>query len=115
MGQTVEGTPGKRIRKPSLLYEDFEGPTMNSSVFHHMPQVNPPPPEVSNPKKPGRSTNQLQYLVRVVMKSLLKHQFSWPFRQPVDAIKLGLPVRSWGSFVGFKICYLHTTQLGMKI
>ncbi|XP_073454355.1 bromodomain-containing protein 2 isoform X1 [Aquarana catesbeiana] len=91
MGQTVEGTPGKRIRKPSLLYEDFEGPTMNSSVFSHMPQVNPPPPEVSNSKKPGRSTNQLQYLVRVVMKSLWKHQFSWPFRQPVDAIKLGLP------------------------
>ncbi|XP_068106306.1 bromodomain-containing protein 2 isoform X2 [Hyperolius riggenbachi] len=91
MGQTVEGTPGKRIRKPSLLYEDFEGPNMNSSIFNHAPQVNPPPPEVSNPKKPGRSTNQLQYLQKVVMKSLWKHQFSWPFRQPVDAVKLGLP------------------------
>ncbi|KAM9290502.1 bromodomain-containing protein 2-like, partial [Gastrophryne carolinensis] len=91
MGQTAEGTPGKRIRKPSLLYEDFEGPNMNSSIFNHAPQVNPPPPEVSNPKKPGRSTNQLQYLSKVVMKTLWKHQFSWPFRQPVDAIKLGLP------------------------
>ncbi|XP_069800404.1 bromodomain-containing protein 2 isoform X2 [Dendropsophus ebraccatus] len=91
MGQSVEGTPGKRIRKPSLLYEDFEGPTMTSGVFSHSPQVNPPPPEVSNPKKPGRSTNQLQYLHKVVMKSLWKHQFSWPFRQPVDAVKLGLP------------------------
>lgn len=91
MGQTVEGTPGKRIRKPSLLYEDFEGPTMNSSVFNHMPQINPPPPEVSNAKKPGRCTNQLQYLLKVVIKSLWKHNFSWPFRQPVDAIKLGLP------------------------
>ncbi|KAM3911137.1 bromodomain-containing protein 2 isoform 1-T1 [Leptodactylus fuscus] len=91
MGQSVEGTPGKRIRKPSLLYEDFEGPNMTSVVFSHSPQVNPPPPEVSNSKKPGRSTNQLQYLHKVVMKSLWKHQFSWPFRQPVDAVKLGLP------------------------
>ncbi|NXQ96331.1 BRD2 protein, partial [Sagittarius serpentarius] len=55
------------------------------------PQVNPPPPEVSNPKKPGRVTNQLQYLHKVVMKALWKHQFAWPFRQPVDAVKLGLP------------------------
>ncbi|XP_040298527.1 bromodomain-containing protein 2 isoform X2 [Bufo bufo] len=92
MGQSVEGTPGKRIRKPSLLYEDFEGPNnMTSGVFGHSPQVSPPPPEVSNPKKPGRSTNQLQYLHKAVMKSLWKHQFSWPFRQPVDAAKLGLP------------------------
>lgn len=92
MGQSVEGTPGKRIRKPSLLYEDFEGPNMTSGVFSHSPQVNPPPPEFINPKKPGRSTNQLQYLHKVVMKSLWKHQFSWPFRQPVDAVKLGLPI-----------------------
>ncbi|XP_075042575.1 bromodomain-containing protein 2 isoform X2 [Mixophyes fleayi] len=91
MGQSVEGTPGKRIRKPSLLYEDFEGPNMTSSVFNHTPQVNPPHPEISNPKKPGRSTNQLQYLHKFVMKSLWKHQFSWPFRGPVDAVKLGLP------------------------
>ncbi|NXJ06158.1 BRD2 protein, partial [Odontophorus gujanensis] len=55
------------------------------------PQTNPPPPEVSNPKKPGRVTNQLQYLHKVVMKALWKHQFAWPFRQPVDAVKLGLP------------------------
>ncbi|XP_035168416.1 bromodomain-containing protein 2 isoform X1 [Oxyura jamaicensis] len=25
------------------------------------------------------------------MKALWKHQFAWPFRQPVDAVKLGLP------------------------
>uniref|UniRef100_A0A2K6T8Z8 Bromodomain-containing protein 2 n=1 Tax=Saimiri boliviensis boliviensis TaxID=39432 RepID=A0A2K6T8Z8_SAIBB len=52
--------------------------------------ANPLPPEVSNPKEPGRVTNQLQYLHKVVMKALWKHQFAWPFRQPVDAIKLGL-------------------------
>ncbi|XP_036185071.1 bromodomain-containing protein 3 isoform X5 [Myotis myotis] len=56
--------------------------------------VNPPPPEVANPAKPGRKTNQLQYMQNVVVKTLWKHQFAWPFYQPVDAIKLNLPVRS---------------------
>ncbi|XP_054030215.1 bromodomain-containing protein 3 isoform X1 [Dryobates pubescens] len=53
--------------------------------------VNPPPPEVTNPNKPGRKTNQLQYMQNVVVKTLWKHQFAWPFYQPVDAIKLNLP------------------------
>lgn len=83
--------PGKRIRKPSLLYEGFESPTMASVPALQLAPANPPPPEVSNPKKPGRVTNQLQYLHKVVMKALWKHQFAWPFRQPVDAVKLGLP------------------------
>uniref|UniRef100_A0A2K6GBE2 Bromodomain-containing protein 2 n=1 Tax=Propithecus coquereli TaxID=379532 RepID=A0A2K6GBE2_PROCO len=52
--------------------------------------ANPTPPEVSKPKKPGRVTNLLQYLHKVVMKALLKHQFARSFRQPVDAVKLGL-------------------------
>ncbi|XP_067231810.1 bromodomain-containing protein 3a isoform X2 [Chanodichthys erythropterus] len=53
--------------------------------------ANPPPPEVTNPTKPGRKTNQLQYMQNVVVKTLWKHQFAWPFYQPVDAVKLGLP------------------------
>lgn len=52
--------------------------------------VNPPPPEVTNPNKPGRRTNQLQYMQNVVIKSLWKHQFAWPFHKPVDAVALGL-------------------------
>ncbi|KAL3871462.1 hypothetical protein ACJMK2_039458 [Sinanodonta woodiana] len=39
----------------------------------------------------GRLTNQLQYLNKVVMKAVWRHQFAWPFHQPVDADKLGLP------------------------
>lgn len=100
MGLAVESTPGKRIRKPSLLYEGFESPTMASVPALQLAQANPAPPEVSNPKKPGRVTNQLQYLHKVVMKALWKHQFAWPFRQPVDAVKLGLPVTSLPSLVG---------------
>ncbi|XP_058159161.1 bromodomain testis-specific protein [Dasypus novemcinctus] len=53
--------------------------------------VNPPPPEYINTKKNGRLTNQLQYLHKVVLKILWKHSFSWPFQQPVDAVKLKLP------------------------
>ncbi|KAK3600099.1 hypothetical protein CHS0354_004797 [Potamilus streckersoni] len=39
----------------------------------------------------GRLTNQLQYITKVVMKAVWRHQFAWPFHQPVDADKLGLP------------------------
>uniref|UniRef100_A0A087Y050 Bromodomain containing 3 n=1 Tax=Poecilia formosa TaxID=48698 RepID=A0A087Y050_POEFO len=52
---------------------------------------NPPPPEVTDPNKPGRRTNQLQYMEKVVVKALWRHQFAWPFYQPVDAVSLGLP------------------------
>ncbi|XP_067320973.1 bromodomain-containing protein 2 isoform X2 [Anolis sagrei] len=95
VGLAVESAPpGKRIRKPSLLYEGFEGPPNMAASAPSLPlsPAIPTPPEVANPKKPGRVTNQLQYLHKVVMKALWKHQFAWPFRQPVDAIKLGLPV-----------------------
>ncbi|XP_055763222.1 bromodomain-containing protein 4-like isoform X3 [Salvelinus fontinalis] len=51
----------------------------------------PPPPETWNPSRPKRQTNQLQYLLKVLLKTLWKHNFSWPFQAPVDAIKLGLP------------------------
>lgn len=50
------------------------------------------PPESTSSSRPKRQTNQLQYLLKVVLKTLWKHQFSWPFQAPVDAIKLNLPV-----------------------
>ena len=53
-----------------------------------------PDGDKKNMKKPGRSTNQLQYLQRVVLKAIWKHQYAWPFHAPVDATKLGLPVSS---------------------
>lgn len=49
------------------------------------------PPVVPPPERPGRCTNQLQYLCKNVMKAVWKHQFSWPFQQPVDAKTLNLP------------------------
>ncbi|XP_065602620.1 bromodomain testis-specific protein [Cyrtonyx montezumae] len=53
--------------------------------------TNPPPPEYINNKNSGCQTNQLQYLQRVVMKAIWRHNFSWPFHQPVDAAALNLP------------------------
>lgn len=50
------------------------------------PPVHPPP------GRPGRVTNQLQYLQRNVLKAVWRHQFAWPFHQPVDAKRLNLPV-----------------------
>uniref|UniRef100_A0A673A9Q9 Bromodomain-containing protein 4-like n=1 Tax=Sphaeramia orbicularis TaxID=375764 RepID=A0A673A9Q9_9TELE len=52
---------------------------------------NPSPPEFINLNRPKRQTNQLQYLLKVVVKALWKHQFAWPFHGPVDAVKLNLP------------------------
>ncbi|MEE6494537.1 hypothetical protein FKM82_001780 [Ascaphus truei] len=62
-----------------------------SSRQLHSSIVNPPPPNYINRKKTGRLTNQLQYLEKMVLKALWRHNFSWPFQQPVDAAKLNLP------------------------
>uniref|UniRef100_A0A3Q2XEY1 Bromodomain containing 3a n=1 Tax=Hippocampus comes TaxID=109280 RepID=A0A3Q2XEY1_HIPCM len=53
--------------------------------------LNPAPPDIGNSTRPKRQTNQLQYLLKVVLKTLWKHQFAWPFHAPVDVVKLNLP------------------------
>ncbi|XP_034293112.1 bromodomain testis-specific protein isoform X1 [Pantherophis guttatus] len=57
----------------------------------HVTIVNPPPPNYINTEGTGCLTNQLQYLQRAVMKAMWRHNFSWPFHQPVDAEGLKLP------------------------
>ncbi|NXP06300.1 BRDT protein, partial [Thinocorus orbignyianus] len=57
----------------------------------HHSFINPPSPEYMNNNNSGCQTNQLQYLRKVVMKAMWKHNFSWPFHQPVDAAALNLP------------------------
>ncbi|XP_071421770.1 bromodomain testis-specific protein [Pithys albifrons albifrons] len=64
---------------------------MSVSSQHHSIITNPPPPEYLNNKSSGCQTNQLQYLQRVVMKAIWRHNYSWPFHQPVDAAALNLP------------------------
>lgn len=84
------GTAGKRIRKPSLLYEGFESPGMPAVNQSSYP--GPPQPPVRDPSRQGRMTNQLQFLQKVLLKSLWRHHFAWPFHEPVDSVKLSLPV-----------------------
>lgn len=44
------------------------------------------------PKKKGRNTNQLQYLLKTIMRQVWRHSYAWPFHHPVDTVKLNLPV-----------------------
>ncbi|XP_032418942.1 bromodomain-containing protein 4-like isoform X2 [Xiphophorus hellerii] len=73
------------------------GDGLEAGSSQHLPPAtpplpfNPPPPETWNPSRPKRQTNQLQYLLKAVLKTLWKHQFAWPFQAPVDAMKLNLP------------------------
>ncbi|KAG9337826.1 hypothetical protein JZ751_027477 [Albula glossodonta] len=85
-------TPAPR---PASMGDGLDAAQMSggsSSQGHPSAPPNPPAPETNNPSRPKRQTNQLQYLLKVVLKTLWKHQFSWPFQQPVDAVKLNLPV-----------------------
>ncbi|TSK20140.1 Bromodomain-containing protein 3 [Bagarius yarrelli] len=89
--ESSASNPGKRIRKPSLLYEGFEGPGLPLAPI---PVAGPPPTQhlpVKDPSRQGRITNQLQYLQKVVSKALWRHHFAWPFHEPVDAVRLNLP------------------------
>ncbi|NXM47780.1 BRDT protein, partial [Gymnorhina tibicen] len=64
---------------------------MSAQSQHRSIIINPPPPEYINNRSSGCQTNQLQYLQRVVMRAMWRHNFSWPFHQPVDAAALNLP------------------------
>lgn len=59
----------------------------------------------------GRMTNQLQYLQKVVLKALWRHQFAWPFYVPVDAQKLNLPV----SWVIYKLAHYYLLHTAYKL
>ena len=47
----------------------------------------------------GRMTNQLHYMKKTVFPAVWKHNFSWPFRVPVDPVKLELPVSELPHFI----------------
>ncbi|XP_012726449.2 bromodomain-containing protein 4 isoform X2 [Fundulus heteroclitus] len=77
---------------PVRMGDGLDTAQMSGSSLGQAQQMgNPPPPEYFNLNRPKRQTNQLQYLLKVVVKSLWKHQYAWPFQSPVDAVKLNLP------------------------
>lgn len=100
-GMDQHSSSGKRIRKPSLLYEDFESP----SLPHTIPQGPPilPQPPVTDPNRQSRMTNQLQFLQRTVVKCLWRHHFAWPFYEPVDPHRLNLPVSNKMASIYFSV------------
>lgn len=53
------------------------------------------PPIIPPSNRPGRLTNQLRFIQKSVIKPLWKHSFAWPFQQPIDTIKLNLPVSDY--------------------
>ncbi|XP_025829032.1 bromodomain-containing protein 3 [Agrilus planipennis] len=87
--QQVE-TPIQNNASPTKATDDREPPPRVDVPLEPVngvvqPPVHPPP------NRPGRVTNQLQFLQKTVLKAVWKHQFAWPFHQPVDAKKLNLP------------------------
>ncbi|XP_078382273.1 bromodomain-containing protein 3-like isoform X2 [Oculina patagonica] len=74
---------GKRIRRLSHKYDDFEQQTLRGMA--QTPTTGQVEPKVQ------RTTNQLQYLSKTIMKAMWRHPYAWPFHEPVDAVKLNLP------------------------
>ena len=46
----------------------------------------------SEPKRKGRMTNQLSFILRVLCNKVYRHKQVWPFLLPIDAERLGIPV-----------------------
>lgn len=88
--QGPEPTPNPVKMGDGLDAAQMSGSSSSQGQAQQM--LNPPPPTYINPDRQKRQTNQLQYLLKIVLKALWKHQFAWPFQAPVDAVKLNLPV-----------------------
>ncbi|KAM6941308.1 bromodomain-containing protein 4-like isoform 1-T2 [Lycodopsis pacificus] len=82
------------LQPSSVMGDGLEASSSSQKLLPSAPPplaFNVPPPEIWNPSRPKRQTNQLQFLLKEVLKTLRKHHFAWPFQSPVDAIKLALP------------------------
>ncbi|MBN3324210.1 BRD4 protein, partial [Atractosteus spatula] len=93
---SVQTAPGTRVSERAAMGDGLDAAQMSATPGQPSVQPapafqNPAPPETSSSNRPKRQTNQLQYLLKVVLKTLWKHHFAWPFQQPVDAVKLNLP------------------------
>nr|XP_053656583.1 bromodomain-containing protein 3-like isoform X2 [Cherax quadricarinatus] len=81
---------GMQVDSPPKVGGTIEPPPREEPVIDPINGI-VQPPFTPPPHRPGRITNQLQYIQKQVMKTVWKHQFAWPFHQPVDAMKLNLP------------------------
>ncbi|XP_013778221.1 bromodomain-containing protein 3-like isoform X4 [Limulus polyphemus] len=93
-GSQGEGGHNNVVAFPALSYQNDmndNAAVKDSDAIQRPVNGIVQPPFMPPPDKPHRNTNQLQFLLKVVMKAVWKHQFAWPFREPVDTIKLKLP------------------------
>jgi len=96
---TVSHSSPRQLRQQQSVAPIVQ-PTKTTGASHI--SAAQPTPALDSPKsgkspvkfvsRRGHVTNQLQYIKNVVLKALWKHQFAWPFYQPVDHVKLNLPV-----------------------
>jgi hypothetical protein len=76
--------------RPALGTDSLAGP-LTPAGLAKVVRGKVQPPTQPRPDRPGRVTNQLLYIKRKVMSVIWAHKFAWPFKKPVDAIKLLLP------------------------
>lgn len=81
---------GMQVDSPPKVGGNVEPPPREEPIIDPINGI-VQPPFTPPSHRPGRVTNQLQYIQKQVMKTVWKHQFAWPFHQPVDAMKLNLP------------------------
>lgn len=81
---------GMQVDSPPKVGGTIEPPPREEPIIDPVNGI-VQPPFSPPPHRPGRVTNQIVYIQKQVMKTVWKHQFAWPFHQPVDAVKLNLP------------------------
>jgi len=82
--EIMESASGQRDPLPPIK-PSSESPAKENEKKSEQPRTN----NIS--VRTGYSTNQLAFLENHVMKQMMQHRHSWPFREPVDAVKLEVP------------------------
>ena len=88
----MQEEPKAAEEDPTLYYKTIVSQKKMPGESMRIAVRDPPPMEPPADKK-TRSTNQLEYLKKIVNKNLWPNKQAWPFLRPVDAIALELPVR----------------------
>ncbi|KAL3097998.1 hypothetical protein niasHT_027543 [Heterodera trifolii] len=80
-----EGLPIESMIDNDSPIKGWETPPQESVNGMVQPRVVPPV------GKPTRWTNQLDFIMKDLLKQAKNHKHAWPFVRPVDAIKLSIP------------------------
>lgn len=76
-----------KAQEDELIAEAWRSPPISPVNGVVQPLVRAPS------QKKTRHTNQLEFIRSDALRSVLRHKHAWPFKVPVDAVKLGLMVR----------------------